>query len=631
MAMTVEQQEKFELLVRQLEKYARSHPAQYRIKVGLLAVFGYFYVVSIFLLLLGIIWGLRQLLVTSSSPDLNNAFNSMAFLISLGIVRLFWNYTRAPKGLTLNRKQAPELYRIIDRLTAKLQAPKCDRIFITEELNAGVWQRPRLGFLGWYQNYLFLGLPLMQALSPGQFQAVLAHELGHLSGNHSRFANWIYRLRKIWFELTEQFQERENGGFALFQWFFNWYSPYFSAYSFVLARANEYEADRCGVEMAGVQNEADADINLAVYSHFLYKSFFPSIYQQADRQPNPPSDTITQLIQQLKIGITPKDANKWLERALLQTTDYEDTHPCLVDRLTAIGYDLSKVKPPQPEVKTAAEHYLGELLWICAESLDRQWKDTTRASWQRFYQKAQYKRHNLATLNEKANRLMPLTVEEMWKRACLTENLHEPQKAIPLFQQVLVSSPDHSLSNYQLGKILLDKNDTAGIDYLQKALVSDPELAISCCDLLSDFYQTQGNKEWAQFYQKKSQAHYEDWKRSQKERDRFNFNLNLLPHQLPQEEVRQLSEQLASFPEIKKAYLVRQKMKCFPEKPFYILGITPQTLKGARSERKNYEEIIQQIETELNFSGSFRVTILQGTNLKLAQAIRKVTGACLCY
>jgi Zn-dependent protease with chaperone function len=629
--MTVEQQEKFELLVRQLEKYARSHPAQYRIKVGLLAVFGYIYVLSVFLLLLGIIWGLRQLLVTSSSLDLDSAFNSMAFLISLGIVRLFWTHTKAPKGLTINRKQAPELYRIIDRLTEKLQAPKCDRIFITDELNAGVWQRPRLGFLGWYQNYLFLGLPLMQALSPGQFQAVLAHELGHLSGNHSRFANWIYRLRKIWFELTEQFQDSENSGFALFQLFFNWYSPYFSAYSFVLARANEYEADRCGVEMAGVQNEADADINLAVYSHFVYKSFFPSIYQQADRQPKPLGDTITQLMQQLKIGITPKDASKWLESALLQTTDYEDTHPCLVDRLTAIGYDFTQVKLPEPEVKTAAEYYLGELLWVCAEALDRQWEETATASWQRLYQKAQYKRHNLATLNEKANRLVPLTVEEMWKRACLTENLHDPQKGLPLFRQVLASSPNHPLSNYQLGKILLEKNDASGIDYLQKALIGDPELVIPCCDLLSDFYQTQGDREWAQFYRKKSQEHYEDWKRSQKERDRFNFNLTLLPHQLPQEEVRQLSEQLASYLEIKKAYLVRQKMKTFPEKPFYLLGITLQIVKGVARARKNPEEIIQQIETELNFSGSFRVTILQGNNLKLAQAIRKVSGACLYY
>lgn len=56
-------------------------------------------------------------------------------------------------------------------------------------------QHARLGVLGWHVNYLILGLPLMQAVSPEQFRAIVAHELGHLSRNHSRFAGWIYRVR----------------------------------------------------------------------------------------------------------------------------------------------------------------------------------------------------------------------------------------------------------------------------------------------------------------------------------------------------------------------------------------------------------------------------------------------------
>jgi Zn-dependent protease with chaperone function len=630
MAMTIEQQERFETLVRQLEKYSRHHPADYQIRVALLAVLGYVYILFVFLLLLGIIWGARAFLVAASSEALTNQLNLMAVLVSLGILRLFWISTKIPKGLLLDRKQAPELFATIDKLTAILQAPKCDRVFLTDELNAGVLQSPHLGLLGWQQNYLFLGLPLMQALSPQQFRAVLAHELGHLSGNHSHFSNWIYRLRKIWFELAEQFQDKDNNGFFLFQWFFHWYAPYFHAYSFVLARANEYEADRCGVELAGLKNEAEADITLAIYSYFLHKSFWPTIYQQAEQHVEPPSDAITQLLQQLKIGLSPREAVQWLNRALAHRTDYEDTHPCLLDRLSAIGYDLNDIRLPESPVQTAAEYFFDELLWGFADSLDREWKNEVAGSWEKLYLRAQQQRRNLAALDEKAQK-RALTVEEMWKRACLTWTLQEAQKAIALFQQVLEVEPNHPLTNYQLGKILIEKNDLKGIDYLEKAIATDPELVVPSCDLLYDFYQNQGKLERAQFYQQKSQEYYWLWKRSQPERDRLSSETPLFSHQLPEAEVRQLSEQLSTYPEIKKAYLVRKKVTWFPEKAFYIFAIIPQMVKGAGVNQKSPEELIEQLETELNFSGNFRAIVLQTSNVKLGQAIRKVPQSCIYY
>ena len=142
--------------------------------------------------------------------------------------------------MSLNRKQAAGLFSVVDELTKSLKAPQFNHILLTADLNAAVVQRPRFGFIGWQINYLLLGLPLMQALSPDQFRAVVAHELAHLSGDDSRFSGWIYRVRQAWFELAEKFQSDRQGGF-FFRQFFSWYGPFFKAYSFVLARAQEYE------------------------------------------------------------------------------------------------------------------------------------------------------------------------------------------------------------------------------------------------------------------------------------------------------------------------------------------------------------------------------------------------------
>ena len=74
----------------------------------------------------------------------------------------------------------------------------------------------------------------MQALSAPQFTAVLAHEYGHLSGAHSRFSAWIYRIRRTWAQIVEGLEKRDNWGITLFSKFFEWYIPFFNAYSFVL-------------------------------------------------------------------------------------------------------------------------------------------------------------------------------------------------------------------------------------------------------------------------------------------------------------------------------------------------------------------------------------------------------------
>ncbi len=98
----------------------------------------------------------------------------------------------------------------------------------------------------------------MQSLSPEEFQAVVAHEFGHLSGAHSRFGAWIYRLRTGWARLSDALRTHNHWSAALFTRFFNWYAPLFSAYSFAQARQQEYEADRMSVEAMGREATASA-------------------------------------------------------------------------------------------------------------------------------------------------------------------------------------------------------------------------------------------------------------------------------------------------------------------------------------------------------------------------------------
>ena len=164
--------------------------------------------------------------------------SSIKLLFGLGvlaaiILRAFWVRFTPPTGYEVYREDTPRLFLLIDKLTTALGTPPFHHVLIVNELNAAVVQRPRLGIFGWYQNYLLLGLPLMLAMTPAQFRAVLAHEFGHLGHAHGRFSGWIYRTRMVWSRLLEELRAHDHWGSVLFTKFLNWYAPFFNAYSFV--------------------------------------------------------------------------------------------------------------------------------------------------------------------------------------------------------------------------------------------------------------------------------------------------------------------------------------------------------------------------------------------------------------
>src|SRR5205823_3876738 len=192
-------QRQFEALVQRMERFAVRAPGAYRSWVLALAVFGYTLVLAlviVLLLLLALLaFGLRD------AAWLSVKLGLVVGALGLVVLRWLWVRLEPPTGEPLTRQEAPTFFARLDRLVARLHTPRVHQVLVTEDFNAAVMQLPRLGIFGWYRSYLLIGLPLMQCLSGPQFEAVLAHELGHLSRGHARLGNWIYRLRRVWMRL----------------------------------------------------------------------------------------------------------------------------------------------------------------------------------------------------------------------------------------------------------------------------------------------------------------------------------------------------------------------------------------------------------------------------------------------
>ena len=93
------------------------------------------------------------------------------------------------------------------------------------------------------------GLPLLKAIGRTSFRAVIAR-VRSPSVSMVGSQGDLSPSRKLESD-SHTFRATASVRFIVFDLFINWYGPYFDAYSFVLARAQEYKADRYAAKIAG--------------------------------------------------------------------------------------------------------------------------------------------------------------------------------------------------------------------------------------------------------------------------------------------------------------------------------------------------------------------------------------------
>lgn len=626
--------EKFDALIKRLEGYAREHPGGYRVRVGLLGMLGYAYIFMVLMVVMLIIV-LMALMIAQGFVSLVVTVGWLFLLFAGMTLRALWVNLPKPTGIELSRTQVPRLFDWVAELSASLKTPPIHHVLLTGENNAAVRQIPRFGFLGWQTNYLVLGLPLMQTLSPQQFRAILAHELGHLSGHHGRFASWIYRISQMWWRLLTSFETQGHWGSQIYQGFFKWYAPFFFAYSYVLSRTHEYEADRCAAEQSTAWHAAEALVTTAITESYLNAYFWPSLRKQAAKQAEPPADSISTQVRMLPPNIEPNDAKIWLQQALLDKTYHLDTHPSLSDRLSALGFPTAangsvNVTPYLdmfiPAKETAAQYLLGQTAEGILPQLNRAWQKEAKTEWQQLHQAAQESQQQLAKLETKAQQ-QTLTPEEFRQRVALTVDFKDNETALSLLREMLTAQPDDPSANFLLGRILLEQNAAAGIPHLEKAMAREPYIVAAGCELVARFLKQKGKTEEAERYQERGAKSAELFTRAKAERSTVNAHDKFHPPQLAEAEIESLRQQIARAGIVSVAYLVRKEVAYLPEKPFYVLGVMPYASRHELRMEGDEARFAARLAQALRFPSEAIIIVLNDSNRDLEQAFRQIDGA----
>jgi hypothetical protein len=435
----------------------------------------------------------------------------LALLTFLGsVVKSLWVVLPQPQGIPVTRETAPRLVAFLDDIAGTVKAPRFDHILICGDFTAGVVQVPRFGLMGPHRNYLILGLPLMKGLSREQFQAVIAHELAHISRRHSRFGGWVYRQRMTWSQILDQV--RHNWVFTPF---LKWYAPYFFAHTFVLARSNEFIADRCAAEIVGARTTAETLVAAAVKLRFLEEEFWPSIVKQVYVRPDPPVSPFGAMF--ADDGDEPDEhtAMNRLLKAWSTHTGFDDTHPSLADRLSALGFrgvaggPLDPPKPPLPPParieRSAAADLLGPYGDRVTGELDVRWRRSVSAEWHREHAEAQQDIARMEVLVDRA-KATPLGIDESLELVKLVARFHGCQAAAVPARSLAQRFPRSAKGQALAGAVLCESGDATGVQLMENAGRLDPAMSAQMQALIADHLRDRGSLAEAHTHQLKAEA-----------------------------------------------------------------------------------------------------------------------------
>lgn len=474
---------------------ARDRPGRHALRITGLAAVGYLYpavvaggLMGLFGLLLWFApWALGQ---HGAAPVVWFGGVGLAGWLAWSVLQACnWTISK-PTGVVLEPGAAPALTALVEEVRAKLGGVPIHEIRLTMDYNASVAQYPSRWIFGGTHNVLTLGLQLLAVHGPENLGDVLAHEFGHLAKQHGVVNRWIYRVNMTW----QALRYTDAGGRSLSWWVLGWfldkYPQHLGGVTLAWRRDHENEADRAGAAARG-PGFAKTLVRTSLWGDHLERVFWPEALRDASRDPVPPADILARLRAFASTPVPAGFAKTWAARQLGWRTSLFADHPCIRDRLAAMGApNLLEDETALAEAAAPAPVF-GALDLLAPAPLpqdkaQRIWKAEMAPDWRGRHDWLKRTRESLAKPTENA-------VERAWKERQVELGSLVGPAARAALEEFLSRHPGHPWAAYALGARLLDEDEAAGIAHIEAGIAGERELVLQGLDLLLTHHRQRGN------------------------------------------------------------------------------------------------------------------------------------------
>lgn len=472
---------------RRLEISATRSPSLYKARLALLAILGdaLLTLVRVFPFAISIVLGM----LLFPHPALQ--------WIGLGAIVLLTWIVRPNLRLTgevLPVEAAPELHATMDRLRGKIDVPGPVEIALSDDMNASVQEsRGLFGVLG-VRRRMHLGIPLLANLSRGEVEAVIAHELGHLSRRHGRLGHWLYRAHMGWRAHAETMDAESTALDRIGDAFARLFVPYFGTRAMVWSRRCEFEADASAAQATSAAHLVSALARLAVHDRWERCQLGRELVNWQRAEARPPADMLERMATSF-MGAPPASTNAWLREELARPANWSDSHPSTEARAKA----LSVAPALLPVAQAAGPALLNDRWPDVASGWAARWQQSIRAEWGAAH--ARWRLIEKALVEANADDLANWPVEPRLMRAKAIARL-EPVRGRAELAQLVATYPDSKAAAFALQAAELSDGHAHSAAAMQGLAEADPRFRVPTylclarwCRLVGDFA---GEDRWLQ-------------------------------------------------------------------------------------------------------------------------------------
>ena len=519
---------------------------------------------------------------------------------------------------------------MVDEMCSNNRVHRFDHILISTDFNAGVMEIPTYGLYGPPVRYLEVGIPMMRALSPEQFRAVIAHELGHSAGADGQLGVWIYNLNRTWKAIYQGLPEKAT----LLKSFIRWYYNYFDAYTLPMRRQQEFAADKFAARIVGAETAALALMSTAADGPYISAKYWPERIKNQRFFPQPNFKPFTPMFEG-DARPTDIERQRGLRMEWRAKTQIDDEHPSLSDRLANLGYKGIPVGPDKPlqvplplppaPDESAAQRYLGQWLYQYTEILDQEWLRANSESWAMQFRRAENKRTQIAAWLQKLRECkMPPESERNLAEAVY--ELKSPQEGIDLMRELVSRRPADADHLLLLGFALLAQGDASGVEIAERAVAMRASLMPPAYSMIADYYEARGEFEKADAYEStgEKKAGYRGYV---EERIPIAKTDEFVAHELSEEVLQSANFQLSAIPNIGMAYLAKRTVGVRPDRPLFVLVFVPQASAFGQLDDADINHIAFDIRKNLELPGDLAIETSTGRTRWLRNRLQGIPGS----
>jgi Zn-dependent protease with chaperone function len=239
------------------------------------------------------------------------------------------SYSSDPLEIDLPRQWMNGLHALVNKVARKRGVEPPDDVRLHADTVAHVYEDQR------GRRILVVGGAAVAAFSQDALAGIIAHELGHFAGGDTRLS----RIGMKWFlvmsRLEARLRARRYGWWNPLVWLIRGYHLVYMLAWAANSRSQEYAADRHEVELVG-EEVAAAALVLFNVTEVMPWVRLSSIAEACVAAREPMNRIFAEQARRARAA----SASEWKDacrKALKQKTGAFDTHPCLKDRLKAMG------------------------------------------------------------------------------------------------------------------------------------------------------------------------------------------------------------------------------------------------------------------------------------------------------